>query len=115
MSAPCNESRPPHEAEGDQRTFGGVESQGSSPVDLATADAATFRAWLDGYSHGHLAGLTEGHAQGWKDADAYASRLHRAHAWQVRASAHLPSRDVEVDRRRAEASDAWWAAKRGEA
>lgn len=109
-----DDSRPPHEAEGDQKTFGGVESQGSSPVDLATADAATFRTWLDGYSHGHLAGLTEGYRQGWREADEHAAILGRHAARIVRATADLPLRDVAADERRASASRAFWAERRGE-
>lgn len=87
----------------------------SAPFDLTTADDETASLWLDAYDHGYRAGLEEGHRQGWAAADEHASRLHREHAWQVRASAHLPSRDVDGDRRRAEASRTWWAAKRGEA
>lgn len=97
---PTHESRPAGNGAA-EKSFAGDYSHYSNP----DIDAA----WWDGWTFGRAEGIL----RGYELADAEAAARHAEAARVVLANLGV-ERDVEADRRRAEKSRAYWAARRGE-
>ena len=83
-------------------------------TNIMSLSAAEFTTWLDGFAHGRAEGLSEGFQRGYRVANDEMATLQRTAAEVVRKLADVPERDHAEDERRAAASRAYWAQRRGE-